>query len=78
MSKYLDEDLIRAVEVIKDYLCEHAPGGSIRLSGDQGTLIVLTQDPPVADALNDAFDDQTEYGDWDDLVPVNVKEPGEC
>jgi hypothetical protein len=78
MSKYLDKDLIEAVEVIKDYMMDHAPGGSIRLTGDQGTLIVITQDQPVAEAVNDAFDSQTEYGDWDDLVPVNVKEPGEC
>jgi hypothetical protein len=78
MSKYLDADLIKAVDTIKAYLEENAPGGSLRLMGDQGTLVLLTQDPPVIDALNDAFDEQTEYGDWDDLVPVNVKEPGEC
>ncbi len=78
MSKYLDVELGRAIDVIREYLHKHAPGGSIRLSTGEDTLVILTQDSPLVDALNDTFELHTSCGLWDNLVSVNMKESGEC
>lgn len=76
--KYLDDDLVAAVNLIKEYLSQHCPGGSIRLSGSKGTLVVVTQDPDVVDGINDAFDEYTDHEGYEELTTVTVKDSGEC
>lgn len=76
--KYLEDDLVDAINLIKDYLTKHCPGGSIRLSGSSGTLVVVSQDPDVVDGINEAFDEYTDHDGYEELTTVTVKDEGEA